>query len=102
MNLLANIKNTRHQQSMGSSMELMVKKITRKMGGGKSYPDSIGRCSGAQREQPFTALNMAVFTFFSHNWLVVWNHGMDSDFPETVGNFHPSQLTNSLHHFSEG
>jgi len=31
-----------------------------------------------------------------------WNHGILNDVPETVGNFHPSQLTNSLHHFSEG
>jgi len=31
-----------------------------------------------------------------------WNHGMDYDFPETVGNGKSSQLTNSLHHFSEG
>ena len=32
-----------------------------------------------------------------------WNHGMDYDFPETVGNgMSSSQLTNSLHHFSEG
>ena len=32
-----------------------------------------------------------------------WNHGILNDFPETVGNgTSSSQLTNSLHHFSEG
>ena len=30
-----------------------------------------------------------------------WNHGMDYDFPETVGNGKSSQLTNSLHDFLE-
>jgi hypothetical protein len=33
-------------------------------------------------------------------WLEPWN-GFH-DFPETVGNEKSSQLTNSLHHFSEG
>jgi len=33
-------------------------------------------------------------------WLVVWNHGMLNDFPETVGNGKLSQLTKSF--FKEG
>ena len=53
-------------------MELMVRFFTRKMGGVLTRPGfhwTIFQC--AAFEQPFTALNMAVFTFFSHNWLVV-------------------------------
>ena len=36
------------------------------------------------------------------HWLVVTGKMEFYDFPETVGNDSSSQLTNSLHHFSEG